>query len=197
MPSIVQIIVPAHTLQHLPIIDKVEHNEEATTTSTTTLPPLTLVDDTSNDTFSTPLSIESTSTIDAFRSSISVPQSPSSTTVLPEAEKDDEIDDIQLNEDTDGGDEYQENDEKTKKYRDRSDFRYVESFESEKSILQKFEPDPNDNETELKNIINENFPQNPSVLPVPKALSSSKNTDSEDHEPQEVLLDQNISAPDM
>lgn len=198
MPSIVQIIVPAHTLQHLPIIDKVEHNDDATTTTTTTtLPPLTLVDDTFNDSFSTPLSIESTSTVDAFRSSISVTQSPSSTTVLPEGEKDDEIDDIQLNEDTDGGDEYQENEEKTKKQRDRSDFRYVESFESEKSILQKFEPDPSDNETELKNVINENFQQNPSVLPVPKALSSSKDTENEDHEPQEVLRDQNISAPDM
>lgn len=201
MPSIVQIIVPAHSIQHLPIIEKINQTIETTTPSTTTTSaPEVLADESANDTYSTPSPIETTSTSSTFeplRSSMTVTQLPTLTTTQPEVDRDDDIDDIQLNEDADGVDDYQDNEEKSKKHRDRSDFRYVESFESEKSLLQKFEPDPIDNETELKNVINENYQQIPSVLPVPKALSSSKDTESEDHEPPEVLVDQNISAPDI
>lgn len=195
MPSIVQIIVPAHTLQHVNVIDKVNKTEEVVTS--TTILPEPLVGDALNETTSTLPPMESSSTVEPLRSSVPISQYLLSTTPLPEPEKEDDIDDIQLNEDLDSGDDYEENEEKVKKQRDRSDFRYVESFETEKSVLQKFDPDPNDNETELKNVINENFPQIPSVLPVPKALSSVKDAESEDHEPPEVLQDQNLSAPDM
>lgn len=201
MPSIVQIIVPAHTIQHLPIIEKINQTIETTTPSTTTTSaPEVLADESANDTYSTFSPIETpSSTVEPLRSSTTVTQLPTLTTNPPEVDRDDDIDDIQLNEDADGVDDYQDNEEKSKKHRDRSDFRYVESFESEKSLLQKFEPDPIDNETELKNVINENYQQElPSVLPVPKALSSTKDTESsEDHEPPEVLVDQNISAPDI
>ena len=195
MPSIVQIIVPAHSLQHMPII---EHDNHTDGVSTTTTAPEPLTDDVYNETISTPQSIETSSTVEPLRSSIPVTTSSSTSTTEsepePEPEKEDDIE-IQFNEDSDINEDYQENDEKVKKQRDRSDFRYVESFESEKSILQKFDPDPIDNETELKNVINENFQQIPSVLPVPKALSSSKDPENEDHDPPEVIQDQN--APEM
>lgn len=192
MPSIVQIIVPAHSMPpHVPLIEKLNTTEDTTTTTTTTILPETFSDDPTNDTTSTPQPIETSSTVEPLRSSVPVTQQVSSSTAEPEKEED--MDDI----DIDVGDDYTDNnDEKVKKQRDRSDFRYVESFESEKSIAQKFDPDPNDNETELKNVINENYQQIPSVLPVPKALSSSKDTENEDHEPPEELQDPNISAPE-
>lgn len=200
MPSIVQIIVPASTLQIAPIV---LNNTEDVPVSTTTLPPVTTTTlgpdallDTSNDTYSTTPQTEYSSTVEPLRSSVPVSQDPSSTTPLSELEKEDDIEDIQLNED-DSSDDYQDNDERIKKQRDRSDFRYVESFESEKSILQKFEPDPSENDTELKNVINESFQQEPAVLPVPNALSSSKDAESEDNEPPEVLPDENLSAPEV
>lgn len=204
MPSIVQIIVPASSLQHIPIIETLNHTEDATTS--TTAAPEIIIDEfnKTTTTFSTTTQYESSSTVEPLRSSESFTQLHSTSTLLPEmlpeAEKDDDIEDIQLkndSEDMDSGDDYLDNEEKVKKHRDRSDFRYVESFDSEKSIAQSFEPDPSDNETELKNVISENYPQTPSVLPVPKALSSSKDAESEDHEPPEELQDQNISAPDM
>lgn len=192
MPSIVQIIVPAHSLQHVPVIEQLNHTEDNVIITSTTIAPEIVTDE--NETISTSTIFEaSSSTVEPLRSSIPFSQS---TTSLPESEKEDDIDEIQLNEDLDSVDDYQENEDKVKKQRDRSDFRYVESFESEKSILQKFDPDPIDNDTELKNVINENYQQIPSVLPVPKALSSAKDIESED-EPPEVLNDQNIGAPDM
>lgn len=197
MPSIVQIIVPAHSLPpHVPLIDKVNVTEDATTTTTTTtsttILPEIFSEDPINETFSTPQPIESSSTVEPLRSSVPVTSPLSSSTQEPEKEED--IDDIDI--DIVGDDYSDNNDEKIKKQRDRSDFRYVESFESEKSIAQKFDPDPNDNETELKNVINENYQQIPSVLPVPKALSSSKDSENEDLEPPEELQDRNISAPE-
>lgn len=198
MPSIVQIIVPANSLKHIPVIEHLNQTESNTTTSTTTALPEMFADD-FNQTVSsqTPPAPEAYTTEEPLRSSFPVSQEASSTTPQPEQEKDDDIDDIQLNEDLDSSDDYQETDEKVKKQRDRSDFRYVESFESEKSIAQAFDPDPNDNETELKNVINENFHQEPSVLPVPKALSSSKDADNDGHEPPEEYQDPNLSAPDI
>lgn len=191
------------SLQHIPVIETLNHTEDITT-STTVAPEIT-DDDLNNKTttLSTTTPFDDSSTVEPLRSSVSSTQSHSTTTLLPEMlpepEKEDDIDDIQLNEDLDSGDDYllENNEEKVKKQRDRSDFRYVESFDSEKSIAQSFEPDPSDNETELKNVISENYQQIPSVLPVPKALSSSKDAESEDHEPPEELQDQNISAPDM
>lgn len=212
MPSIVQIIVPASSLQHIPVIENLNQTEDimtSTTTTTTTTTMMTtnapdiFIDDSLNitTTYSTTTLSDVSSTVEPLRSSISVTQSHSTSTLLPEMlpepEKEDDIDDIQLNEDLESGDDYLENEEKVKKQRDRSDFRYVESFDSEKSIAQSFEPDPSDNETELKNVISETYQQIPSVLPVPKALSSSKDAESEDHEPPEEHQDQNISAPDM
>lgn len=197
MPSIMQIIVPAHSLQHIPVVENMNHTEDNVTTSTTTILPETVTDDFNNTVSSQAPVLGAFTTDEPLRSSVPVSQEASSTTLQPEQERDDDIDDIQLNEDLDSSDDYQENDEKVKKQRDRSDFRYVESFESERSIAQTFDPDPNDNETELKNVINENFHQEPSVLPVPKALSSSKDAESEDHEPPEQLQDTNLSAPDI
>lgn len=199
MPSIVQIIVPANTLQAAPVVlNSTEDVSVATTTlaptTTTTLGPDALLDS-SNDTFSSSTQLpDYSTTVEPLRSSVPVSQDPASTTPQAELEKEDDIEDIQLNED-DSSDDYQDNDERIKKQRDRSDFRYVESFESEKSILQKFEPDPSENDTELKNVINESFQQEPAVLPVPKALSSSKDAESEDREPPDVLPDENSSAP--
>lgn len=197
MPSIVQIIVPAHSLQKIPVIENLNHTADNVTTSTTTFTPEIIADDFNNTYFSSSQAPETFTTEEPLRSSIPVSQEASSTTPQPEQEQDDDIDDIQLNEDLDSNDDYQENDEKVKKQRDRSDFRYVESFESERSNAQTFDPDPNDNETELKNVINENFHQEPSVLPVPKALSSSKDAESDDHEPPEEFQDTNLSAPDI
>lgn len=197
MPSIVQIIVPAHSIQQ--VIEKFNHTEDdvvtsttsISTTTTTTAPSELLIDDSFNDTITVQTPSEtSTEPLRSF-----IPVTPiSSSSPYPESEKEDEIDDIQLNEDNDSSDDYND-DDKFKKQRDRSDFRYVESFESEKTIAQKFEPDPNDNETELKKVMDEN--QIPSVLPVPKALSSSKGNESQDYEPPEVLPDQNMSEPDI
>lgn len=200
MPSIVQIIVPASSLQIQQTVanETVEETTTLSTTTTTATVTSTVASvEVANETESTTSSSsEQVTSEEPLRSSVPVSQPDQSTTVLPEPEKDDEIDDIlQLNEDIDSSDDYQDNDKEIKKQRDRSDFRYVESFESEKSILQKFEPDPSENDTELKNGINESY--QPSVLPVPKALSSSKDSENEDHEPPEVLPDQNISAPEM
>lgn len=194
MPSIIQIIVPGSSLQ-IPqvIVNDTEESTTVTTSTTTTTTALPLVDDLNETDTTSAAPLEQGTTEEPLRSFVPVSQTEPPTTVLPEPEpepeKEDEIDDIQLNEDIDSSDDYHDNEEKIKKQRDRSDFRYVESFESEKSILQKFEPDPNDNDTELKNGINESY--QPSVLPVPNALSSSKDTENEDHEPPEVLPDQN------
>lgn len=194
-PSIVQIIVPASSLQpsslqHVTVMEKFNHTGDDIVTSTSA-PTTTTTTITSNDTIT--MQTPSETPLEPLRSSFPVLQI-SSSSPYPEPDKEDEIDDIQLNEDNDSSDDYLENEDKTKK-RDRSDFRYVESFESEKTILQKFEPDPNDNETVLKEIIDEN--QIPSVLPVPKALSSSKGNGNQDYEPPEGLPDQNISEPDI
>lgn len=195
MPSIVQIIVPAHTLQQIPLVEKLNQTFDVVT-STTTMAPELMLNETANESFSSPSPIEVVSTVEPLRSAVQSTQ-PQSTTQQTEADKEDDIDDIQLNEDLDSGDDYQENEEKFKKQRDRSDFRYVESFEPEKSLVQKFEPDLSDNDTELKNVINENFQQMPSVLPVPNALSSAKETESEDHEPPEIRQEQDRGATDM
>lgn len=189
MPSIVQIIVPAHSLQQVAVV---EHSNYTAEVSNSTIAPEISAGEVSNDTTATPSPFEtSTSNVEPLRSS--TPQTLPTTTVLGESEKGDEIDDIQLNEDLDSSDDYQDNEEKVKKQRDRSDFRYVESFESEKSIAQKFDPDPVDNETELKNVINENYHQIPSVLPIPNALSSPKDVENEDLKPEEPQ-DLNIST---
>lgn len=187
MPSIVQIIISGP----LPIAhEKINETEILTSTSTTTVLPETFTEDPTNDTIGLAQTTEVSSTVEPLSSSIPLTQT---STTTQEPEKEDDIDDI----DIDVGDDYTDgNDEKGKKQRDRSDFRYVESFESEKSNAHKFDPDPNDNETELKNVINENYQQIPSVLPVPNALSSSKDTENEDLEPPEELQDPNISAPE-
>lgn len=207
IPSIVQIIVPAEQIPNLIPIDHAINqtiiaNSEivtaatptTTSTTTTTLAPEIIVDDLPNEN-STNVPALSTEEPTKSEDPMEVEQDPPVlTTSYPESDKDDDIDDIQLNED----DDYQENEEKIKKQRDKSDFRYVESFESEpKSNPQIFEPDPNDNDTELKNNINDNFQQIPSVLPVPKALSSSKDPEIEDEEPPELLADQNINGADI
>jgi hypothetical protein len=211
MPSIVQIIVPASSLQQVAAV--LNHTEEEITstststtttttssTTTTTIAPDFVDEESSNETVSEQTPSEAPfllSTIEPLRSSIPVSQS---TTPMPEPESNDDIDDIQLNEDLENGEDYQENEEKIKKQRDRSDFKYVETFESEKSPARKFDPDPDaENDTDDKNVINENFQQQiPSVLPVPKALSSSsKDAENEDHEPPEMIQDQNLSAPEM
>lgn len=204
IPSIVQIIVPAHQLHNVIGVEKsgnatFDNGEIAvsstTMTSTTTMNSIlittseSIANDVLNETATTPFFLSTTE--EPLQTLNLEPSQQSMTTPDPELDRDDDIDDIQLNED----DDYQENEEKIKKQRDKSDFRYVESFESEpKTVLQNFEPDLSDNETELKNIINDNFQQIPSVLPVPKALSSLKDPDTQDEEPPELPEDQNKSS---
>ena len=149
-PSIVQIVVPASSLEQGHVEEKVKASESNSTLNTTTSAENSTVEVTTL----------------SFETSSHTLLSSSSTTPYPE----DDIDEMILNEDFDGN--YNEgNEENVKKQRDRSDFRYVESFEPEKSNVQLYsEPDPNEHEGE--NVINENFSQIPSVLPVPKALSS-------------------------
>lgn len=199
-PSIVQIIVPANSIPpHGHLIGKINQPEEIINAAVTT--SNSVINDTNIDEFlssSTEKSqIESLQTQETpLRSVISTEsthqQQQQQQQDLELMERDDEIDEMILNEDLDSSDYNQDNDDKIKKQqRDRSDFRYVESFEGEKSNIpmQNFEPDPIDNETELKNIISENFSQIPAVLPVPKALSSAKESteDQLDDEPPEIV----------
>lgn len=186
MPSIVQIIVPGPIAHGQ--VEKLNESEATTTTTTTTTVLPDTFDDALNDTHAPSQQLETSSTVEPLRSSFPVT---STTTTTVEPEKEEDLDDIDIDI---VGDDYADGNDK--KQRDRSDFRYVESFESEKSIAQKFDPDPIENDTELKNVINENYQQIPSVLPVPKALSSQKDNENEDHEPPEELQDPNISVAD-
>lgn len=181
-PSIVQIVVPANSLPHGHGLAGEKINISVEDTTTTSAP--TVIENST--------SIETTthsevSTQEPLRSSTLIISS--STTQYPE----DDIDEMILNEDSDG--DYHEGSEDTvKKQRDRSDFRYVESFEPEKSNTQQFEPDHNDNEG--ANVINENFSQIPSVLPVPKALSSPKegtSTELDEIPPDAMIQDEGTS----
>ncbi|KAL7048180.1 hypothetical protein ACKWTF_003258 [Chironomus riparius] len=164
-PSIVQIIVPANSIPvHGSLVDKPNIAPISTTAATTQNNNNDLNDTRNDDEFEL-------QTQEPLR--LSIPQA--STTPYQEVDREDDIDEMVLNEEDSS--DYQENEERSKKQRDRSDFRYVESFEGEKSNIpmRRYEPD---SESELKNVINENFSQIPSVLPVPKALSSPKDTSS-------------------
>lgn len=193
-PSIVQIIVPANTIpQHAHIGEKlnqadeeIAENETLSDASQSTAEVVSTQDSlTSNSTEATTVAATSTTTA----------TSSTTTTTTTAQYPEDDIDEMILNED----DYNQENEERK---RDRSDFKYVESFEGEKSNpVRRFEPDPiTDNETELKNVIHENFSEIPSVLPVPKALSSPKDSSASlssseiDDEPpeQSSTLDEQI-----
>lgn len=157
-PSIVQIVVPAHSLPigHGLAGEKINISIEEI--STTTAHPI------ENSTYETTVSHNEVTTQETLSSS-PLPYILTSSTPYP----DDDIDEMILNEDED-------NEDNVKKQRDRSDFRYVESFEPEKSSDQQFELENSENDG--ANVINENFSQNPSVLPVPKALSSPKEVES-------------------
>jgi hypothetical protein len=194
-PSIVQIIVPAHSIPpHALLTEKPSPPEDGTAAENDTL-----ADESQPTTTAQPQAAEeNVQTQEPLRSS--TPAATTSTTTTPQYPEEDDIDEMILNEE----DYTEENEEKKKQQRDRSDFKYVESFESEKSNIpaRRFEPDPVlDNETELKNVIHENFSQLPSVLPVPKALSSPKDASSSsstelDDEPPEMLLDQSSKSDD-
>lgn len=176
--SIVQIIVPAKDLPHGHGLAGEKMNISLEEISTSTALPLI-----ENSTFETTSHNEVT-TQESTRSSISVISS--STPPYPE---EDDIDEMILNEDLEG--DYQGGEENVKKQRDRSDFRYVESFEPEKSNVQQPEDDPHDNDG--ANVINENFSQIPSVLPVPKALSSPKevvSTELDEIPPDSMIQDE-------
>ncbi|XP_070490388.1 leucine-rich repeat protein SHOC-2 [Chironomus tepperi] len=181
-PSIVQIIVPANSIPgHGSLVDK-PNIAPISTTAATTINNNDLNDTRNDDEYSA-------QTQEPLRSSI--PQV--SSTPYQEIDREDDIDEMVLNEEDSS--DYQENEERSKKQRDRSDFRYVESFEGEKSNIpvRRYEPD---SESELKNVINENFSQVPSVLPVPKALSSPKDTSSSTElldEPPEPIQDNSTS----
>lgn len=168
-PSIVQIVVPMHSLPLVLPTEK-QQNISIEETTTTIQPTVTIENVTSEElstTSETPHNVE-VSTQEPMHSSSPQIIITSSTTPFPE----DDIDEMILNEDLDN-EYHQGNEEVIKKQRDRSDFRYVESFEPEKSNVQQFEHD-----SEGANVINENFSQIPSVLPVPKALSSPKEVSS-------------------
>ena len=118
-PSIVQIIVPANSIPvHGSLIDKPNLAPISTTASTTHNND---INDTRND------EDYVSQTQEPLRSVI--PQA--SSTPFQEVDREDEIDEMILNED-DSSDYQIENEERSKKQRDRSDFRYVESFEGEK-----------------------------------------------------------------
>jgi hypothetical protein len=164
-PSIVQIVVPANVLPHghgLAGEKIIVSTEETPTTSVQPIiENLTHETTTSHNEVSTQEPQKTTSSYSTVSSSTPYP--------------DDDIDEMILNEDLDG-EYHQGGEDNVKKQRDRSDFRYVESFEPEKSNSQQFEPDHSENDG--ANVINENFSQIPSVLPVPKALSSPKEVSS-------------------
>lgn len=171
-PSIVQIIVPANSISpHGNLAaDKTTTTQSSVLSTTTVATSSSFIDvnDTRDDNEEF-----ITHTQEPLRSSI--PQQ--TTTPYQDIEREDDIDEMIINEDDSSQDYQVENEERLKKQRVRSDFKYVESFEGEKSNIpvRRFEPDSNtDNDTELKNVIHENFSQIPSVLPVPKALSSPK-----------------------
>jgi hypothetical protein len=183
-PSIVQIIVPANSIPvHGTLVDKSPNMAPISTTAATT--------HNNNDINETVNDEDYTSqTQEPLHSGI--PQA--SSTPFQEVDREDDIDEMILNED-DSSDYQVENEDRSKKQRDRSDFRYVESFEGEKSNIPMRRYDP-DSESELKNVINENFSQIPSVLPVPKALSSPKDTSSSTElldEPPEPIQDHSTS----
>lgn len=174
-PSIVQIVVPAHSLPigHGLAGEKVNVSAEEIASTTTTTTQLI-----ENSTFETTTSHNEVSSQDILRSSI--PYILPSSTPYPE----DEIDEMILNEDLND-----EGNDNSKKQRDRSDFRYVESFEPEKSNIQQLDSDNGENDG--ANVINENFSQIPSVLPVPKALSSPKEVASmeiDDEIPPDAMI---------
>lgn len=169
-PSIVQIVVPMHSLPMALPIEKLNiSSEEVTTTTQSTV----IVENVTSEEFPTTTEAphNEVSTQEPVQSSSQVIIITSSTMPFPE----DDIDEMILNEDLDS-EYHQGNEEVIKKQRDRSDFRYVESFEPEKSNVKHFEQEHSDNEG--ANVIHENFSQIPSVLPVPKALSSPKEVSS-------------------
>lgn len=173
-PSIVQIIVPANSIPpHGPIANEKTTIQPTLVPTTTTIPmTTTTIFDDSNDTRSDE-DYTAQQTSEPLHSII-LEQLSSSTPYAELIEREDDLDEG-LTED-ENSDYPLENEERNKKHRDRSDFKYVELFEGEKSNIptRRFEQsiDTTDNDTELKNVINENFSQIPSVLPVPKALSS-------------------------
>jgi hypothetical protein len=217
-PSIVQIIVPAPVMQHG--LNQSEDNSSAiistSTTSTSTTPSPTLspqeisFDDNNNDTNNENLNAGTEfvpQTQEPLRSAIPLASTPATFT---EIERDGDIDDVILSEDPNENDYNQDIDEKANRLRDRSDYKYVESFESEKSNIpvQKIildsatndNDEDNEHEPKMKNeenIIHENFSQIPSVLPVPKALSSHlKDTSSStevDEPPEIIMQDQSVA----
>lgn len=193
-PSIVQIIVPAHSLPHITLGDKTNLTENETTL---TIATTSSNDEASNDTYTTDTPSELLSTVQPLRSSIPVSQQTSTTTILPDSDSEDDIDDIQFK----GSNDDDFHDENETKQRDLSDFRYIETFESEKApIFAMFEDaDPIENDSEMKNVIHENFSQIPHVmaLPIPKALSSSKDSTKNDEPPEDILQDQNLNMSDL
>lgn len=180
-PSIVQIVVPALALPHGHGLAGEKMNLTVEEISTTTAHPII-----ESSTYETTTSHNEVTTQEPLSSS-PIPYIMSSSTPYPE----DDIDEMILNEDLD---EENGGEDNVKKQRDRSDFRYVESFEPEKSNDQQFEPEHSENDG--ANVIHENFSQIPSVLPVPKALSSPKevaSTELDEIPPDAMIQDEGTS----
>lgn len=128
-----------------------------------------------------------------------------STTPIPNNETIDEIESILLNEDeliVDENNPQEGSEDKVKKPRDKSDFKYVETFEQEKAEIyeepakpEKFEPDPIENVP--LNEIPESFSQIPLVMTLPEAKTFSLSIDSVEPEEPPEEMNQNLDTSHM
>lgn len=128
-----------------------------------------------------------------------------STTPIPNNETIDEIESILLNEDEliiDENNPQEGGEDKVKRPRDKSDFKYVETFEQEKTEIyeeptkpEKFEPDPIENVP--LNDIPESFSQIPLVMTLPEAKALSLSIDSVEPEEPPEEMNQNLDTSHM
>ena len=178
------------TIEELPLTSS--EAPMTTTTTTTTISTTTTTVTSSTEASTVPSTVTST-----------VVQT--STTPIPNNETIDEIESILLNEDEvifDENNPQEGGEEKIKKQRDKSDFKYVETFEPEKpeiyekpENLEKFEPDPIENLA--LNDIPESFSQIPLVMTLPEAKALSLSIDSVEPEEPPEELNQNLDTSQM
>lgn len=176
--STVPVISTTPLSEELPLTSS---EEPVTTTTTTTTVPSTVT------------STEATTSTTVLQTS---------TTPIPNNETIDEIESILLNEDEliiDDNNPQEGGEDKVKRQRDKSDFKYVETFEQEKPEIyeepekpEKFEPDPIDNVP--LNDIPESFSQIPLVMTLPEAKALSLSIDSVEPEEPPEELNQNLDT---
>lgn len=180
--STVPLISTTPLVEELPLTSS---EAPVTTTTTTTVSSTTVP--------STVTSTEATTSTTVLQTS---------TTPIPNNETIDEIESILLNEDEliiDDNNPQEGGEDKVKRQRDKSDFKYVETFEQEKPEIyeepekpEKFEPDPIDNVP--LNDIPESFSQIPLVMTLPEAKALSLSIDSVEPEEPPEEMNQNLDT---